>query len=57
MNHYDQALACCKTILEDDPDNIYTLKLKTECEEKIQKQEKRNQEIARNVVSLSIVHP
>ncbi|KAK8818502.1 hypothetical protein WA577_003805, partial [Blastocystis sp. JDR] len=48
LNHYDQALVCCKTILEDEPDNIYTLKLKTECEEKIHRQEKRNQEIARN---------
>ena len=40
LNHYDQALVCCKTILEDEPDNIYTLKLKTECEEKIHRQEK-----------------
>lgn len=46
---------CCKTILEDEPDNIYTLKLKTECEEKIQKQEKRNQEIARNVDNMLFI--
>lgn len=55
MNHYDQALVCCKTILEDEPDNIYTLKLKTECEEKIHRQEKRNQEIARNVDNMLFI--
>ena len=55
LNHYDQALVCCKTILEDEPDNIYTLKLKTECEEKIHKQEKRNQEIARNVDNMLLI--
>lgn len=55
LNHYDQALMCCKTILEDEPDNIYTLKLKTECEEKIHRQEKRNQEIARNVDNMLFI--
>lgn len=36
-------------ILEDEPDNVYTLKLKHECEEKLAKDEKRIAEIARNV--------
>ena len=43
-------------VLEDDPENIYTIKLKQDCEEKLQKETKRNLEIARSVASLPPAH-
>ena len=46
LNSYQKAVDLCNLILEDDPENIYTLKLKQECEEKLAKDEKRNAEIA-----------
>ena len=56
LNHYDAALKCCNMVLEDDPENIYTIKLKQDCEEKLQKETKRNLEIARSVASLPPAH-
>ena len=49
LNDYQKAVDLCKLILEDDPTNVYTIKLKNECEEKIKKDEKRNEERARSV--------
>ena len=49
LNDYQKAVDLCKLILEDDPTNVYTIKLKNECEEKIKKDERRNEEIARSV--------
>lgn len=56
LNHYDAALKCCNMVLEDDPENIYTIKLKQDCEEKLQKETKRNLEIARSVAPLPPPH-
>ena len=50
LNSYQKAVDLCNLILEDDPENIYTLKLKQECEEKLAKDEKRNAEIAMKVL-------
>ena len=50
LNDLPGALACCALILEDEPDNVYTLKLKTECESRLHKEQKRNEEIARSVL-------
>ena len=50
MNSYQKAVDLCNLILEDDPENVYTLKLKQECEEKLAKDEKRNAEIAMKVL-------
>lgn len=52
LNDYKKAVDLCNMILEDEPDNVYTLKLKHECEEKLAKDEKRIAEIARNVKSM-----
>ena len=48
--HVEKAVDLCNLILEDDPENVYTLKLKQECEEKLAKDEKRNAEIAMKVL-------
>ena len=50
MNSYQKAVDLCNLILEDDPENVYTLKLKQECEEKLAKDEKRNAEITMKVL-------
>ena len=50
LNSYQKAVDLCNLILEDDPENVYTLKLKQECEEKLAKDEKRNAEIAMKVL-------
>ena len=50
LNDLPGALECCALILEDEPDNVYTPKLKTECESRLHKEQKRNEEIARSVL-------
>ena len=56
LNDLKGALECCNLILEDEPDNVYTLKLKTDCEARLHKEEKRNQEIARSVRQVSLLN-
>lgn len=49
LNKYKEAVTLCDIILEDDPTNVYTLKLKGECEVHIEKTNKLNEEISRKV--------
>ena len=49
LNKYKEAVTLCDMILEDDPTNVYTLKLKGECEVHIEKTNKLNEEISRKV--------
>ena len=49
LNKYKEAVTLCDMIQEDDPTNVYTLKLKGEWEVHIEKTNKLNEEISRKV--------
>ena len=49
LNNYKDALTFCDQILKDDPENVYTLRLKEDCERHLEKVIKLTEEITRKV--------
>lgn len=49
LNSYKDAITFCEQILKDDPENVYTLRLKEDCERHLEKVTKLSEEITRKV--------
>ena len=49
LNSYKDAITFCDQILKDDPENVYTLRLKEDCERHLEKVTKLSEEITRKV--------
>lgn len=49
LSSYKDALTFCELILKDDPENVYTLRLKEDCEKHLEKVTRLTEEITRKV--------